>query len=158
MKLALVALLAACGGNATTTTTPTESTPTESAAPTDAAALTAVLRHEIAAGGVQANEVVCIRVRGVDDPAPIVAEVATTSPSAIDGGRCSGGGFDPVVGPNGEPAVMFDVGPVKRDDTGVRVNGGGAHRGGGSATEIEYLLEPDGSAYRVASQRTMLQS
>jgi len=158
VKLACVALLAACSGNGSTTTRPADSTGMESSPPSDHAAFVAVLRHEIAAGGVQATEVVCIRVRGGDDPGPIIAEVAKTSPTAIDGGRCTGGGMAPVVGPNGEPAVMFDVGPLERDDTGMKMKGGGAHRGGGRAIEIEYRLEPDGAGFRVASQRTLLQT
>lgn len=121
----------------------------------DEGAVEAALLHEIAGGGVTPDETICVRVRGADKAAVITA-LQARYPNLTDGSYCSGGGFDPVKSPDGGAAVMFEVGPVKRDDTGVRVNGGGAHRGGGSAREIEYTLESAGDGYRVKSEKLLL--
>jgi hypothetical protein len=128
----------------------------------DDAILEVVFVHEIKNGGMKPDETACLRVRdaggGTADASPaLVAAVRANFRRVVAASACTGGGFDPVrvTDPPG-PAAMFDIGPVVRDEKGIRVIGGGAHRGGGSAHEIEYTITVSGSSAKVASERVML--
>ena len=124
--------------------------------------LEAVFLHEIAAADIKPDETPCLRIRDAagktaDAGAELLARVRAKHPKAVVASACQGGGRDPVrvIDPPG-PGVMFDIGPVVRDAMGIRVNGGGGHRGGGSAREIEYTMIATGSSARVASERLLI--
>jgi hypothetical protein len=126
---------------------------------TDDAVLEAVYLHEIAAAGVKPDESLCLRVRDAagktgDASVELIAAIAKKHPKAVAASACSGGGMDPVKSGDG-PAVMFDIGPVKRDGGAIRVEGGGGHRGGGSIREVEYTVERKDGAFRVANERVL---
>ena len=128
----------------------------------DDAILEAVYLHEIKAADMKPDETACLRVRDANgqtgDASPaLIAAVRAKFPRVAAASACTGGGFDPVrlIDPSG-PAAMFDIGPVVRDAMGVRVKGGGAHRGGGSAREVEYTMTLSGSTATVASERLLI--
>ena len=133
-------------------------------ADTDDAILAVVYLHEIAAASVKPDETICLRVRDTagqtgDASAEVVAAVREKHARAAPASNCRGGGMDPVRG--GEPegaAVMFDIGPVVRDVRGIHVLGGGGHRGGGHAREVEYKIERTPQGLRVVSERVLLET
>jgi hypothetical protein len=136
--------------------------PTSTLAPDDAA-LEAVYRHELAAAAIKPTETPCLRVRtaggATADASPaLIDAIHAQYPSAVAASTCSGGGPSPVTTASGGAAVMFDIGPVVRDAAGIRVEGGGGHRGGGSILELEYTLEAVGGGYRVVSERVLRQN
>ena len=86
-------------------------------------------------------------------------EFARKYPKAVPASACSGGGMEPVkLTDGGTPAVMFDIGPVKRDAGAITVEGGGGHRGGGSIREVQYTVERGPQGLRVANERVLRES
>ena len=173
MTRQLLLLLAACGGAAESTppTTPPTMTPGSGSAPvaeptgtSDDAILALVFLHELKTSGIQDDETACLRVRDAggqtgDANSAVIERVQVQYPRVVAASACAGGGFDPVrvVEPPGK-GVMFDIGPVMREAAGIRIKGGGAHRGGGRAKEIEYTIEIAGSSAKVASERVTLEN
>lgn len=135
---------------------------TPPAAVSDEAILEAVYLHEITAAAMKPDETACLRVRDAaggmgDASATLIAAVKAKFPRVVAASACQGGGRDPVrvIDPPG-PGVMFDIGPVVRDAMGIRVKGGGGHRGFGSAREVEYTITVSGGTATVASERLLI--
>ena len=132
------------------------------AAASDLAILEAVYLHEIKAAAMKPDETACLRVRDAagkiaDAPPELIEAVRAKFPRVVAASACQGGGRDAVrvIDPPG-PGVMFDIGPVVRDAMGVKVKGGGGHRGFGSAREVEYTMAISGSTATVASERLLI--
>lgn len=149
----VVLVVAACGNGAPGPTTPT------AGLSKDDAVFEAVLLHEMTAAAPGADEAVCVAVRGAEnDGEALLAAIRARYPAAVANRECSGGGpdGDVTLTATGGKAVRFDVGPITWDgDDRARIEGGGGHRGGATAREVEYTVVKDGRGWKVAGERVL---
>ena len=151
---ALLLLIAACGSSA-----PTTDVPKPSALTKDDAVLEAVAIHELKAGPPAADEAVCVAIRGgTTDGVALLAAIRARYPTTVANTECAGGGPDPVTLIKGGKALRIDIGPVTWMGDIASCNGGGVHRGGGSAREVKYIVEKSADGYKVTNETVVLQN
>lgn len=158
MRFALLLTITACGTSASNTSPPQE-VPPASGLTKDDAVLEAVAQHELNASPPAVDEAVCVAIRGATtDGTHLLAAIRARYPTAVANTECTGGGHDPVTLIKGGKALRIDIGPVNWTGDIASCNGGGVHRGGGSARELKYIVERSAEGYKVTNETVVVQN